>query len=407
MLIKLIKPHEKQKQIVDACLNDEYFFIVAIIGRQFGKTTISENMAIYWAINEANSIIYWVSPTDAQSQKVYKDIVNAIFESGVVKSKKMPKGDTEIVFNNGSKIMFRSAQSEDNLRGQSVDYMILDEAAFIKRSTVETILLPMLSVRGKKCLFISTPKGKNYLYDYFLNCGNKPKWKSLRYSTYDSPLASKQMIEMFKDTLPEKIFKQEVEAEFVDSSSVFNNINDLMILDKLNTPIAGGTYYAGLDIGLINDASVLTILDDSGNLVNYFRWVNIESPKLIEKIKEVNSIWKFKKIVIEDNNQGLVIYQTIKNQLNNIVTFNTNSKSKPEIINNLIHLFNMKQIKLIKDEYLRIELEAFIFKQNENGNIKFSADSGFHDDCVMSLAIIRHFFDKKKFNSEYTKIFVV
>ncbi len=407
MLIKLIKPHEKQKEIVDACLNDEYFFIVAIIGRQFGKTTISENMAIYWAINNPNSIIYWVSPTDAQSQKVYKDIVNAIFESGIIKNKKMPKGDIEITFINDSRILFRSAQSEDNLRGQSVDYMILDEAAFIKRSTVETILLPMLSVRGKKCLFISTPKGKNYLYDYFLNGNDKPKWKSLRYSTYHSPLASEQMIQMFKQTLPEKIFKQEVEAEFVDSSSVFNNINDIMILDKLERPISGATYYAGLDIGLINDASVLTILDDTGNLINYYRWVNIESPKLIENIKEVNNIWKFKKIIIEDNNQGLVIYQTLKNQLHNITTFNTNSKSKPEIINHLIHLFNMKEINLIKDEYLRIELEAFIFKQNENGNIKFTADNGFHDDCVMSLAIVRHFFDKKKFNSEYTKIFVI
>jgi hypothetical protein len=362
-------------------------------------------MALYWAINEPNSVIYWVSPTDSQSQKVYKDIVNSIYESGIVKSKKMPKGDTEIQFRNGSKILFRSAQSEDNLRGQSVHYMILDEAAFIKRSTIETILLPMLSVRGKKCLFISTPKGKNYLYDYYLNGQSLSKWKSLRFSTYDSPLANNEMIEMFKVTLPDKIFKQEVEAEFIDSSSVFNNISDIMILDSLDEPQEGKEYWAGIDIGLINDASVLSIIDDNGNLVKYYRWNGIDSPSLIENIKDINDKWKFTKIYIEDNNQGLVIFQSLEMFLPNLMRFNTNSKTKPEIINNLIHLFNMKCMNIIKDEYLRIELEAFIFKQNDNGNIKFLADSGFHDDCVMSLAIARECYEKEKYNNDYSEIF--
>lgn len=404
MLINLIKPHIKQKEIVDACLDIHNFFIVCIIGRQFGKTTIGENMALYWAINEPNSIIYWVSPTDSQSQKVYKDIVNSIYESGIVKSKKMPKGDTEIQFKNGSRILFRSAQSEDNLRGQSVHYMILDEAAFIKRSTIETILLPMLSVRGKKCLFISTPKGKNYLYDYYLNGKSQPKWKSLRFSTYDSPLANNEMIDMFKVTLPEKIFKQEVEAEFIDSSSVFNNISDVMNLPILESPIEGKKYWAGIDIGLINDASVLSIIDENGDLVKYYRWNGIDAPLLLENIKNINSKWNFEKIYIEDNNQGLVIYQSLEKDMYNLERFNTNTKSKPEIINNLIHLFNMKSMNIIIDEYLRIELEAFIFKQNDNGNIKFTADSGFHDDCVISLAIARKCYEDR-YNEDYAQIF--
>jgi len=388
MLIELIKPHEKQMEIVKACLDPNIFFVVSIIGRQFGKTTIAENLAIYWALNENNSIIYWVSPTDSQAQKVYKEIVNAIIESGCIKSKKMPKGDTEIVFTNGSKILFRSALSEDSLRGQSVDYMICDEAAFIKKDTVETILLPMLNVRGKKCLFISTPKGKNYLYDYFLKGKTNKNWKSLRFSTYDSPLANAELINMFKETLPTKLFQQEVEAEFVDNSSVFNNINEVLCLEEYDEPIPGETYYGGIDIGLINDASVLSILNGSGDLIKYYRWENIEAPDLINEIEDISKKWGFTKLLIENNNQGLTIYQELRRRID-IQQFNTNSKTKPEIINRLIHLFNMKEIRLVKDEYLRIELEAFIFKQNNHGNLKFMADNGFHDDLIMSLAIAR------------------
>lgn len=305
------------------------------------------------------------------------------------------------MFQNGSKILFRSAASEDSLRGQSVDYMILDEAAFIKKDTIETILLPMLSVRGKKCLFISTPKGKNYLYDYFLRGNKEPKWRSLRFSTYDSPLANKDLIDMFKVTLPEKLFKQEIEAEFVDSSSIFNNISDVMSLDELNEPKQGGEYFAGIDIGLINDASVLSIIDETGALVKYYRWVDIEAPELMDEIEDINKKWNFKSIVIENNNQGLTIYQDLRRRMYNIEDFNTNSRTKPELVNRLIHLFNTKEIKIVKDEYLRIELEAFIFKQNSNGNIKFMADNGFHDDCVMSLALARWCYENRSGDDFY------
>jgi hypothetical protein len=405
MLITLVKPHEKQKHIVDSCLDDNIFFVVAIIGRQFGKTLIAENMALYWALNNNDSVIYWVSPTDSQAQKCFGDIKKSVIEGGIIKSSKQSKGDTEIVLKNNAKILFRSAASEDSLRGQSVDYMILDEAAFIKKSTIEEILLPMLNVRGKKCLFISTPKGKNYLYDYFLKGEINSKWKSIRYSTYDSPFANEELINLFKETLPEKLFKQEIEAEFVDSASIFNNIMELMCIDVLNEPIIGKKYWAGLDIGLLVDASVLTILDEDGNLVKYYRWTKIESPDLINKIVEINNIWKFNKIAIENNNQGLTIFQELKRRINNIIDINTNTKTKPELINRLIHLFNMKELKLIKDEYLRIELEAFIFKQNDNGHIKFMAESGFHDDCVMSLAIARWCFEKYRNNINYLKFY--
>lgn len=349
--------------------------------------------------------MYWISPTDAQSQKVYKEIVHAIYESGVIKSKKEPRGNTEIVFKNNSKILFRSAASEDSLRGQSVDYMILDEAAFIKRETVEMILLPMLNVRGKKCLFITTPKGKNYIHEYFLKGQTEPSWKSLRYSTLDSPLANKELIDMFRTTLPEKLFKQEIEAEFVDSSSVFNNLDEILCLEETISPSVDTRYFAGIDIGFVNDASVLTILDDYGNLVKYYRWTDLESPELIQEILKINNTWKFDAVMLETNNQGITIYHELKRKMSNLHEFNTNSKTKPEIINRLIHLFNMKEMKLVNDEYLRIELESFIFKQNQIGNIQFMSDYGFHDDCVMSLAIARYCYDNKRFIKKQFRIY--
>lgn len=387
MLIELFDPHKHQKSIIDGCLDENNFFITAVISRQFGKSALGYNLAMYWALSDPGSITMWVSPVDSQAVKVYKEIIDCLYESGCIKSKKQPKGDTEIIFKNNSKILFRSAASEDSLRGGSVDYMILDEAAFMKKSTVETIILPMLNVRGKKCVVLTTPKGKNWIYDWYVRGLTEKKWKSYRFTCYDSPLINKDIIQSLKLSMNEAAFKQEMLAEFVDQSSLFSNIEDALVLPELNEPKPFTKYYAGIDIGLINDATVISIVDNEYNLVKYYRFTEIESPELIQKIIEVNNIWKFKKIYIEENNQGLVLLQELKRKLNNIGGFQTTSKSKPEIINKLVHLFNMKEIKIVKDEYLKTELEGFIFKQSDTGVMKFMADAGYHDDCVMSMAI--------------------
>jgi hypothetical protein len=402
MLIELFDPHKYQKEIIDGCLDDNNFFITSVISRQFGKSALGYNLAMYWALSDPGCIVMWVAPIDNQAVKVYREIVDCIYESGCIKSKKQPRGDTQIVFKNGSKILFKSAASEDSLRGNSVDYMILDEAAFMKKTTVDTILLPMLNVRGKKCVVLTTPKGKNWVYDWYIKGLDTPRWKSYRFTCYDSPLINQDVVTSIKLSMNEEIFKQEYLAEFIDSSSLFSNISECMILNELESPQQGKNYWAGVDIGLITDATVLSIIDENGHLVKYYRWKTIESPDLIDEIIKINNQWKFKKILIESNNQGLPIIQELKRRTNNIEGFNTTGKSKPEIIDRLVHLFNMKQIKLIKDEYLKKELEGFVFKQKDNGTMQYFAENGFHDDCVMSLAIAINCFENNRYSGKYS-----
>lgn len=391
--IKLFTPHEPQKKVIQTLLDREVKVVTLLAGRRIGKTILAENMAIYWAINDPNCIVYWVSPSDSQAHKIYQDILKALRNADEIKSNKGKMGDTQIIFNNGSKILFRSAKSEDTLRGEGVNYLILDEAAFIKDMTYIQILEPMLATDGKKTFIITTPKGKNWIHKMYLRglpqSDTYPYYTSFRFSSEDSPYVKKDVIERKRKELPEKIFQQEYLAEFVDSSSVFNNLREIMLLEPIKTPEPNDTYWAGIDIGLITDASVLTILNKEGNMVAYYRWNKIESPDLIAEIVKLNTIWNFKTIMMENNNQGLTIFQELKRKINNIVDFNTNQKTKPEIINRLIHLFNMKEMLLIDDEYLEEELGSFIFKQTDTGAIKFQADTGAHDDVVMSLAIAR------------------
>ena len=72
----------------------------------------------------------------------------------------------------------------------------------------------------------------------------------------------------------------------------------------------------------------------------------------------------------------------------NLIPFTTSAQSKPEIIRNLIKLFEDKVIKIPKNTDLIKELYDFKSKRNAiTGNLQFSNTDGKHDDMVMSLAI--------------------
>jgi len=71
-----------------------------------------------------------------------------------------------------------------------------------------------------------------------------------------------------------------------------------------------------------------------------------------------------------------------------IFGFNTNSKSKGEIIDDLCVVFANEEINLIDDKYLLSEFFAFTYNYNiKTRNITYSAPSGLFDDIVLSTAI--------------------
>tara|TARA_R110000796_G_scaffold39353_2_gene98227 strand:+ start:83 stop:760 length:678 start_codon:yes stop_codon:yes gene_type:complete len=210
-------PHTAQKQIIQSILNGKEKFHIAAIGRQFGKSLLGMNLSLYWGINNGPCKILWVSPVYSQSNKVHKEIVAAIQDSGLIKSNNF--GDNTLTLKNGTEILFRSAERYDNIRGLTCDYGVIDEAAFMRNEAWAEAIRPVFAVRGKKILFISTPKSKNWFYDMFqlgLNMDH-PRYKSYTGSSYDTPYIDPEEISDAQKTLPKAIFQQEYLASFIDN----------------------------------------------------------------------------------------------------------------------------------------------------------------------------------------------
>ena len=381
--IELYKPHPKQLEIHKAINENDSFYYLLNIGRQFGKTILLENQALYWSVNFNGVSVGWVSPIYKQALKSFTSILNAIREIPVYKRANESK--LEIEFTNGSSIKFMSGESDDNLRGNTFHYLICDEFAFIKKDTWQYVLRATILVKGRKCLLASTPKGKNHFFDLCNLAKENPRYQYFKGTSFDNPFTNYEELEDIKNTLPVEVWNQEYLAEFIDSATVFKNIRDCIFETNEQTEQT----YIGIDIGFINDYTVLTALNDRKELIGLERFNRVDAKELKERIK--NFIMKYNNPIayIELNNQGKPIYDDLlyMDLSTYLQGFKTTHNSKSDIINLLIKAFNERLIKIKDDPVLISELEAFIFKVTSTGVLRFEASSGFHDDTVMSLAI--------------------
>lgn len=388
--IKLYTPHDKQKLIHSACsLSDPCFYVIAVAGRRAGKSMAAINQVIFWSLKYPGCKIWYVTPTDSQSEVVLTEIMNGLKDSNLIKSKRSSKGSREILFKNGTSLMFKSASAGGNLRGSDINFTIIDEAAYLNNKTFEADIMPSMAVGGKKCLIISTPKGKNWFYKYYLKGLDKTQkdFKSFKFLSTDNPKANTKLIEMFRQSVPEGVFAQEYLGSFEDSASVFRNIEQVCVLQPANAPEPGMSYYVGVDIGLISDETVITVINSRGEVCMVDRFTQVEAPELRERLLSHLRKWKPVRTLIEENNQGLVLLQDLKRSYANITGFKTTNQSKEEIINRLVAAFSGLEIKALNDDEMILQLNSFIFELTATGKIRYCAAQGFHDDIVMSLAL--------------------
>lgn len=382
----------KQKEIADAITTSDRMYHILATSRQFGKSFLAKQLLLFFAINNSNWQCAYVSMTYAQANKVFKEILNGIQTSGVIRS--FNRKENSIILINGSEIFFKSYQNADAIRGYSFDLLIVDEASYIKEEDWNACFRPTLNVRGKKCILASTPRGKNFFYHLFQlgqDEGNN-HYASYKATWRDNPYSNIDEIQAAKEVLPEKIYLSEYECQFVDGAmSVFSNFTDCIGL-KLST----GQVVAGIDVGRNNDYTVLTVMNGS-KVVHISRWNNDSWENIIKNIIKDLKRFNPSTIAVEVNGIGDVFYEDFSKAARSegikcqLLPWVTSNQSKNTIIENLINDFSKKTISIPNDKDLLFELENFEASFSKLSRcIKYEARSGLHDDIVMSLAICNY-----------------
>jgi hypothetical protein len=220
------KPHPKQLQI----RKSKARFKVIAAGRRGGKTEYAGATALFGegrgrrfqgAVQGAK--VWWVAPDFGRAaigwnlaKRLVRDVPPTIM--------KLSEADKKIEFVTGGFLQIKSGFDPDTLRGEGLDYVILDEAAFIKKKEVWTeALRPALSDRKGGAMFISTPQGFNYFYDLYergIRREDGGEWESFHFTSYDNPYVDDAEIDAAREDMADHSFRQEYLAEFLEGGGI-------------------------------------------------------------------------------------------------------------------------------------------------------------------------------------------
>jgi len=352
--------------------------------------------AIAAAMQPTDRSIGWiVAPTYDLSERVFNQIVVTVAEHLRHRLVTLKEHERRIVLRNMggglSEIRGKSADNPVSLLGEGLDFVILDEAARMKPLIWENHLSQRLIDKQGWAVLISTPRGKGYFYELFRRGqGADPDYQSWNSPSWTNPLLSREQIEEERNRLPERVFRQEYAAEFLEGSgAVFRNIRECATR-SFSEPERDVRYYAGLDLAKVEDYTVLTIIDKKRNVVFFDRFHRLDWAIQIARIKATCDRFNKARLLIDSTGAGEPILESLQAAGCRVEGYSFTQASKAALINNLSVLLEMKKVGLPRPELcpdLLDELEAFEYSVSDSGNVRTGAPSGTHDDAVMGLAL--------------------
>ena len=207
-VVKLPSLHEGQKSVA----NSTSRFKVLSAGRRWGKTRLGVWLCLEKAWTGGRA--WWVAPTYAMALEGWKDLRQIGLEHGVI----VKEAERTIITATGGSVSVRSADNPDRLRGAGLDFIVLDECAFMKEQTWREVLRPTLTERQGGALFISTPRGFNWFEQIYNDAEKLDDWDRWQLPTETNPFVPLDELAIARKEIGSYLYSQEYEAKFVELS---------------------------------------------------------------------------------------------------------------------------------------------------------------------------------------------
>lgn len=417
--IILPKPYEWQKAVLDEICNKANTGkkVVVKSRRQCGKTFLIQSVLIHYALHYKKSVNALIEPVNAQARRVFRNIKNALWETGVIT--KANETFLEIEFINGSRIMFKSAESGDSLRGYTVSGILcLDEAAFLSPDTLE-LVLPWLNVHTAPMLIVSTPKIRDGIFYNFWKEGldeTNRKVVSIDWCDYDtSALLSEDVIAQYRKILTKNQFKSEILGEFLDDEGlVFSYFKENLIPEIIDTTAKG--FFVGIDFGAGNggDYTAISVFNNEGKMVFLDYFNDLSTFQQIDRL--ANDILKFgnsiQKMNAENNSIGSPMIDLLIQELNKrgypvlvskINRWITTNKSKSELVQQMQVALEQGKTKLFDNKMLVNQFGAYEAQYNPKTQVvTYNGAVGTNDDIVMATMLAWDAYYKNNIGGMYS-----
>lgn len=268
-------------------------FLVAVAGRQVGKTVAAVNELIKRAVKNPNTRVWYVTVNFKQAKRNVWDLLLKYCPKQLITATNT--SELSVTLENGSKIELIGVENAEALRGAVVNFMILDEYADFPRHIWPEILRPMLSTTEGGVWFIGTPKGLgNDFYDKYNESNNNFTKYKFPACTIDgknvlttlSKYAKIDEIQNAFETSPRDAFNQEYLADFTrPTGTVYAEwpLDNFRVVDyDMYLPL-----HVSMDFG-VNDPTSVIWIQKSGSeyrIIDYYEASNANVEHFVSVIR--------------------------------------------------------------------------------------------------------------------------
>lgn len=444
-----IKLYPYQKRILKALVENR--FNVVLASRQIGKTTILTIFALWMVCFTDDYRVLLIANKEQTAKNIFKrvrlayEMLPNFLKPGVVEYAK-----EGLVLANGSSIGI-STTTSDAARGESINCLLIDEAAFIPPEFIDEFwesVFPVISSSKKSKIFmLSTPNGVgNLFYNIYTEAVAEANgWHHERVDWWEVPGRDEVWKEQMRKALgSQDAFNQEYGNEF---RAVGENALDKDQLDELEKnaiePILvdnEGTYKiykdrqdyhfytigvdTGEGIGRAN--SVIQVIDitDLTKIEQVAVYVNnkLDPFNFAAKLLDIAREWGSPPLLIERNNCGAQVvdalvhthhYESIIKYTPSMGTFTekadkenrlgifSHTNSKYNSMSNFRYWMNVLRCLQIHDKQTLQEFKTYI--RQANGVWKKQSDK-YLDDRVEALIWALFVLDTKVIDQYYEVI---
>jgi len=430
-----IRLYDYQKEIAEAITFNRR--VTVNTSRQAGKTTTAVAIILHYVLfNEYKTAALLANKGDAAREildriKIAYESLPKWMQQGVVE---WNKGTVEL--ENGCKII-ATATSSSAIRGKSISFLYIDETAFVENwdEFFASVFPTISSGKTTKILFTSTPNGLNHFYK---TCESAREGKNgyifIEVPWYKVPGRDEEWKRETLEAMDHDYqkFAQEFECQFLGSSGTLiegSKLKTLVIRDPIaesakikmyEKPVKGHTYTMTVDVsrGKGLDYSTFSVFDITSmpyKQVCTFRDNMITPIDFAEIVFRVAKNFEDASTLIEINDIGEQVADTLHFDLEHENVLFTESagrsgkrisagfgknvdrgirttKSVKSIGCNILKLL-IEQDQLIINDFDTIkEMSTFSRK-----GVSYEAESGSHDDMVMTLVLFSWLTDQTYF----------
>lgn len=262
-----------QEEIFDTIEEGKSKRVLYLASRRCGKDVLGWNLAIRQCIKRV-CLVFYVLPTYAQAKKA---IFDAICIDGTKFLDFLPmelveginQSEMKVRFKNGSILQCIGGDSYDtSLVGTNPYAIVLSEYALMS-SEIFSYVRPILAANGGWCLIVSTPRGKNHLWQLFKIAQELPEWKIFVHKASEIQHIPEEVLANERAQMDEGLYLQEYECSFERGiqGSYYGLYLDQLKLKGQICPVSwepGLMVHTVWDIG-VNDATTIIFYQQIGD----------------------------------------------------------------------------------------------------------------------------------------------